>query len=126
VHTQAEIETDWSQLLQGMGAACSGVNYKHAGSVQGLPPPPPGLLHSSGRRQLQQQQPSNSILPQDPCVESGMFASVTAAAGSYGCEVWSTHFQGGWCLLDRPGKLQSYQATVYKQSLGCPGPQPTC
>jgi hypothetical protein len=35
-----------------------------------------------------------------------MFAAVTAAAGSYGCEVWSTHFQGGWC--------------VYKQSLGVP------
>jgi hypothetical protein len=59
-------------------------------------------------------------IPQAPCVVSGMFAAVTAVAGSYGCEVWSIHFQGGWCLLDRLCKLQSYQATVYKQSLGVP------
>jgi hypothetical protein len=26
----------------------------------------------------------------DLCVISGMFAAVAAAAGSYGCEVWST------------------------------------
>jgi hypothetical protein len=44
-----------------------------------------------------------------------MLAAVTAAVQWYGCEVWSTHVQGGWCLLDRPCKLQSYQATVYKQ-----------
>jgi hypothetical protein len=44
-------------------------------------------------------------IPLDPCVVSGMFAAAAAAAGPYGCEVWSTHFQGGWCLLDMPSKL---------------------
>ena len=59
-------------------------------------------------------------IPVNPSVVAGMFAAITAAAGSYGCEVWSTHLLGAWHLHADQCKLQSYQAAVYKQSLGVP------
>ena len=59
-------------------------------------------------------------IPFDPSVVGGLFAATTAATGSYGCEVWSTHFLGAWHLHANQCKLQSYQATVYKRSLGVP------
>jgi hypothetical protein len=59
-------------------------------------------------------------IPFDPNVVTGLFDAITAAAGSYGCEVWSTRFLGEWHLGARLCRLQSYQATVYKHSLGVP------
>jgi hypothetical protein len=59
-------------------------------------------------------------IPFDPSVVAGLFASITAAAGSYGCEVWSKHLLGAWHLHADQCKLQSYQAAVYKHSLGVP------
>jgi hypothetical protein len=47
-----------------------------------------------------------------------LFDTITAAAGSYGCEVWSTPFLAGWHLRDCT--LQRFQATVYKQALKLP------
>ena len=47
-----------------------------------------------------------------------LFDTITAAAGSYGCEVWSTPFLTGWHLRDCT--LQRFQATVYKQALKLP------
>jgi len=54
--------------------------------------------------------------PRDPELIAGLFDSITAAAGSYGCEIWSTPFLGKWHL--RSCTLQRYQAAVYKQALG--------
>ena len=59
-------------------------------------------------------------IPYDPMVVTGLFAATTAATGSYGCEVWATRFLGKWSLLADQCKLQSYQAAVYKHSLGVP------
>jgi hypothetical protein len=54
-------------------------------------------------------------------VVTGLFAAATAATGSYyGCEVWSTRYLGDWSLHANQCKLQSYQAAVYKHSLGVP------
>ncbi len=47
-----------------------------------------------------------------------LFDSITAGAGSYGCEIWSTPFLAGWHLRDCT--LQRYQAAVYKQALKVP------
>jgi hypothetical protein len=60
-------------------------------------------------------------IPFDPSVVTGLFDAITAAAGLCGCEVWSTCFLGDWHLEARLCRLQSYQATVYKHSLGVPG-----
>jgi hypothetical protein len=57
-------------------------------------------------------------IPLDPNVVTSLFDTITAAAGSYGCEVWSN--LGEWHLKARLCKLQSYQATVYKHNLGVP------
>ena len=35
----------------------------------------------------------------DPQLVAGLFDTVTAAAGSYGCEVWSTPLLGSWQTL---------------------------
>jgi hypothetical protein len=59
-------------------------------------------------------------IPYDPMVVTGLFAATTAATGSYGCEVWSTRYLGDWNLHANQCKLQSYQAAVYKHSLGVP------
>ena len=59
-------------------------------------------------------------IPFDPMVVGGLFSAATAATGSYGCEVWSTPYLGGWNLLGSQCKLQSYQAAVYKRCLGVP------
>jgi hypothetical protein len=52
----------------------------------------------------------------DPQLVGDLFETITAAAGSYGCEIWSTPFLDDWHL--HTCKLQHYQATVYKYSLG--------
>jgi hypothetical protein len=54
-------------------------------------------------------------VPKDPTLLADMFDSVTGAAGSYGCEIWSTPFLADWHLRDCT--LQRYQAAVYKQAL---------
>lgn len=59
-------------------------------------------------------------IPYDPMVVTGLFAATTAATGSYGCEIWSTHYLKDWHLHADQCKLQSYQAAIYKQSLGVP------
>jgi hypothetical protein len=41
-------------------------------------------------------------IPFDPNVLTGLFDAITAAAGSYGCEVWSTRFLGEWHLGGGP------------------------
>ena len=54
--------------------------------------------------------------PKDPVLVADLFDTITAAAGSYGCEVcWSTPFLAGWHLRDCT--LQRFQAAVYKQAL---------
>lgn len=55
-------------------------------------------------------------LPRDPALVADLFDCIAGAAGSYGCEVWSTSFLGDWSLKQCP--LQSYQAAVYKHALG--------
>ncbi len=57
-------------------------------------------------------------VPKDPTLLADMFDSVTGAAGSYGCEVWSTPFLADWHLRDCT--LQRHQAAVYKQALKVP------
>ncbi len=56
--------------------------------------------------------------PKDPVLVADLFNTITAAAGSYGCEVWSTPFLAGWHL--RGCTLQRFQAAVYKQALKLP------
>jgi hypothetical protein len=56
--------------------------------------------------------------PKDPVLVADMFDTITAGAGSYGCEIWSTPFLAGWHLRDCT--LQRFQATVYKQALKVP------
>ena len=55
-------------------------------------------------------------IQKDPLIVADMFDIVGGAAGSYGCEIWSTHYLGEWHLTDC--KLQRYQASVYKRSMG--------
>jgi hypothetical protein len=57
--------------------------------------------------------------PKDPVLVADLFDTITAAAGSYGCEVWSTPFLAGWHLRDCT-LSQRFQATVYKQALKLP------
>jgi hypothetical protein len=47
-----------------------------------------------------------------------MFQVITAASGSYGCEVWATPFLHDWTV--NTCRLQRYQASVYKRILGIP------
>ena len=54
----------------------------------------------------------------DPQLVADMFAVITAASGSFGCEVWCTPFLYDWTV--GTCKLQRYQATVYKRALGVP------
>jgi hypothetical protein len=51
--------------------------------------------------------------PKDPVLVADLFVlfdTITAAAGSYGCEIWSTPFLAGLHLRDCT--LQRYQAAV--------------
>jgi hypothetical protein len=59
-------------------------------------------------------------VPFESLVVGGLFAATTAAAGSYGCEIWATPFLSGWHLLTNQCRLHGYQAAVYKRSLGLP------
>jgi hypothetical protein len=54
--------------------------------------------------------------PRDPALIADLFESITAASGSYGCEIWSTPFLQDWHLRDCT--LQRYQCSVYKHALG--------
>jgi hypothetical protein len=68
-------------------------------------------------------------IPFDPNVVTGLFDPITAAAGLYGCEVWSTRFLSEWHLEARLCRLQSYQAAELpctSTARVCPGPLPTC
>ena len=69
--------------------------------------------HSAVSRRLNDMQ-----CPKDPVLVADLFDTITAAAGSYGCEVWSTPFLAGWHLRDCT--LQRFQAAVYKQALKLP------
>ncbi len=69
--------------------------------------------HSAVSRRLNEMQ-----CPKDPVLMADLFDTITAAAGSYGCEVWSTSFLAGWHLRDCT--LQRFQATVYKQAVKLP------
>jgi hypothetical protein len=57
-------------------------------------------------------------VPRDPGLMADMFETITAAAGSYGCEIWSTPWLASWHLRDCT--LQRYQAAVYKHALKVP------
>jgi exonuclease III len=53
----------------------------------------------------------------DPQLIADLFETITAASGSYGCEVWCTPYLASWeAVAQCP--LQRYQASVYKHSLG--------
>jgi hypothetical protein len=69
--------------------------------------------HSAVSRRLNDMQ-----CPKDPVLMADLFDTITAGAGSYGCEIWSTPFLAGWHLRDCT--LQRFQATVYKQALKVP------
>ncbi len=69
--------------------------------------------HSAVSRRLNDMQ-----CTKDPVLMADLFDTITAAAGSYGCEVWSTPFLSGWHLRDCT--LQRFQATMYKQALKLP------
>ena len=58
--------------------------------------------------------------PHDPSIVAGLFASITAAAGSYACEIWATSFLHAWHLKSDECALHALQATVYKRCLGLP------
>jgi hypothetical protein len=70
--------------------------------------------HSAVSRRLNDMQ-----CPNDPVLVADLFDTITAAAGCYGCEVWSTPFLAGWHLV-RDCTLQRFQAAVYKQPLKLP------
>jgi hypothetical protein len=55
-------------------------------------------------------------IERDPLLTADLFDIITSAAGSYGCEVWCTHFLSADWLSGC--SLQSYQATTYKRCLG--------
>ncbi len=54
--------------------------------------------------------------PRDPALIAELFDTITAASGSYGCEIWGTPFLHEWHLRDCT--LQRYQCSVYKHALG--------
>jgi hypothetical protein len=73
--------------------------------------------HSAVSRRLNDM--NDMQCPKDPVLVADLFATITAAAGSYGCEVWSTPVLAGWHLRDCT--LQRFQAAVvYKQALKLP------
>lgn len=54
--------------------------------------------------------------PRDPSLIADLFDSITAASGSFGCEVWATPYLDSWHLRDcTPIR---FQASIYKQALG--------
>jgi hypothetical protein len=55
----------------------------------------------------------------DPVMIADMFETITAASGSYGCEIWSTPMLSSWDAITTCS-LQRYQASVYKRALGLP------
>ena len=55
----------------------------------------------------------------DPQLIADLFDSVTAAAGSYGCEIWCTPLLSGWQAITAC-PLHRYQTLVYKRALGVP------
>ena len=59
-------------------------------------------------------------IPYDPDIVAGLFASITAAAGSYASEIWATPFLHRWHLKARECAPQGYQAAIYKMCLGVP------
>ena len=58
--------------------------------------------------------------PHDPNIATGLFASITAAAGSCGCEIWAISFLHAWHLKADGCALHAHHATVYKRCLGLP------
>ncbi len=46
-----------------------------------------------------------------------LFETITAASGSYGCEIWSSPLLSSWDAITSCS-LQRYQASVYKRALG--------
>ncbi len=58
------------------------------------------------------------VVPESAALLHYIFDTITAGAGSYGCEIWSTSFLAGWHLRDCT--LQRFQAAVYKQALKVP------
>jgi hypothetical protein len=56
----------------------------------------------------------------DPSIIADLFDIIPAAAGNFGCEIWSTPLLGTWDSITKC-KLQQYQASVYKRALGVPG-----
>jgi hypothetical protein len=51
--------------------------------------------HSAVSRRLNDMQ-----CPKNPVLVADLFDTITAGAGSYGCEIWSTPFPAGWHLRD--------------------------
>jgi hypothetical protein len=64
-------------------------------------------------------------IPFDPNVVTGLFDAITAAAGSYGCEVWSTRSlgSGSW----RPAcAVRVTRPPCTSTAWVCPSPLPAC
>ena len=55
----------------------------------------------------------------DPALIADLFETISAASGSYGCEIWSTPMLNSWDAITSCS-LQRYQASVYKRVLGAP------
>jgi hypothetical protein len=58
----------------------------------------------------------------DPSIIADLFDIIPAAAGNFGCEIWSAPLLGTWDSITKC-KLQQYQASVYKRALA---PLATC
>jgi hypothetical protein len=56
----------------------------------------------------------------DPGIIADLFDIIPAAAGNFGCEIWSTPLLGTWESITKC-KLQQHQSSVYKRALGVPG-----
>jgi hypothetical protein len=63
--------------------------------------------HSAVSRRLNDMQ-----CPKDPVLVADLFDTITAAAGSYGCEVWSTPLFPGWLA---PPKLHFAEIISYSE-----------
>jgi hypothetical protein len=55
----------------------------------------------------------------DPSIIADLFDIIPAAAGNFGSEIWSTPLLGTWDSITKC-KLQQYQASVCKRTLGAP------
>jgi hypothetical protein len=55
----------------------------------------------------------------DPEMMADLFETISAASGSYGCEIWSTPLLNSWDAITSCSLLR-YQAAVYKRAQQLP------